>query len=201
MGLTSNTLKEGLGRVVDKMALFSDELNSLDGKIGDGDLGVTLTRCAKGVREVLPSLPEDLGMALMSVVQAVTKVSGASFATLLAGGLMAAAKAVRGRFDLSWEEVPDLFRIAQEAMMARGKAALGEKTVIDALEAARSSTVGLRDPGTILESALKGVSETIDRMRNQPIQSGRARIWAEKSIGLDDPGMIAFKRILESLVQ
>jgi dihydroxyacetone kinase-like protein len=36
-------------------------------------------------------------------------------------------------------------------------------------------------------------------MRNQPNKAGRARIWGEKSVGLDDPGMIAFKLMLESL--
>jgi dihydroxyacetone kinase-like protein len=199
MGLTSKVLAESLGRIAQSIEMRADELNALDARIGDGDLGVTLTRCARGVLAILPKLPEDVGMAFMSCVQSITKVSGASFATLLATSFMGVAKATKGRSDVPWEEVSDLLRVARDAMMARGKAALGEKTVIDAVEAARSATVGLGDPGAILDAAIKAVNEVIGRMRNQPNQAGRARIWSEKSIGLDDPGMVAFKFMLENL--
>jgi len=199
MGFNSKVLAERLGRIARSIEMRADELNALDAKIGDGDLGVTLTRCARGILEILPRLPEDVGMVFMSCVQAITKVSGASFATLLATSFMGVAKATKGRSEVPWEEVSDLLGIARDAMMARGKAALGEKTVIDAVEAARLATVGLDDPGAILDAAIKAVNEVIDRMRNQPNQAGRARIWSEKSIGLDDPGMVAFRLMLESL--
>ena len=43
------------------------------------------------------------------------------------------------------------------------------------------------------------VNDTIEHFRNRQSQVGRARIFGEKSIGLDDPGMLAFKRMFESL--
>ena len=199
MGLTSKVLAESLSRVAKNIETRADELNGLDAKIGDGDLGVTLTRCARSVTEILPTLPEDVGKAFMNCVQAVTKVSGASFATLLATSFMAVAKATKGRAEVPWGEVSDLLRIARDAMMARGKAALGEKTVIDAVEAARFATASLDDPQRIVEAAIRAVQEVIERMRSLPNQAGRARIWSEKSVGLDDPGMVAFKFMLESL--
>ena len=181
------------------MITFGDELNALDAKIGDGDLGVTLTRCAKAILEILPPIPEDIGLAFMNYVQAVTKVSGASFATLLSTALMSLAKVTKGRTEIPWSEISDLLNAANEAMIARGKAVRGEKTVIDAVEAARVATMGLSDPGDILEAAKNAVHGIIEKMRNQPNKAGRARIWGEKSVGLDDPGMIAFKLMLESL--
>jgi phosphoenolpyruvate---glycerone phosphotransferase subunit DhaL len=199
MGLSTKTLTESFGRIAAKIQTHADELNALDAKIGDGDLGVTLTRCARGVAEILPRLPEDVGMALMGCVQAVTKMSGASFATLLATAFMSVAKASKGRTEIPWIELSDLLRVAEEAMMARGKASLGEKTVIDALDAVRVATEGLNDPKAILEAAIKAVNEVVKRMKGQPNMAGRARIWSEKSIGLDDPGMVAFKLMIESL--
>jgi phosphoenolpyruvate---glycerone phosphotransferase subunit DhaL len=74
-----------------------------------------------------------------------------------------------------------------------------EKKVIDAVGAARVATMGLSDPGDILRAANNAVHGIIEKMRNQPNKAGRARIWGEKSVGLDDPGMIAFKLMLESL--
>ena len=192
-------LAKGLGRIAGKMEAVAGELNSLDAKIGDGDLGVTLTRCSRGIKEVLSDLPEDVGMAFMKCVQALTKVSGASYATLVASALMNVAKATKGRTEIPWGEVSDLLRAAMEAMMARGKTTLGEKTIVDAVDAVRSATVGLDNPNAILKGSIEAVNEVIERMRNQPSKAGRARIWSDKSRGLDDPGMVAFKFMLESL--
>jgi phosphoenolpyruvate---glycerone phosphotransferase subunit DhaL len=135
----------------------------------------------------------------MSCAQAVTRVSGASFATLLATAFMSVAKATKGRTEIPWSEISALLRVAEEAMMARGKAILGEKTVVDAAEAVRVATEGLNDPKAILEAAIEAVNAVVERMRSLPNMAGRARIWSEKSIGLDDPGMFALKLMIESL--
>jgi len=199
MELTSKILGEGFARIANGIESHSELLNTVDAKIGDGDLGVTLTRCARSVQEVIPQLPDDIGTALMMCVQAVTKVSGASFATLLATGLLSVAKATKGRKAVPWHELPDLLQVAEEAMMSRGKAALGEKTVIDSIHAFRSSIQGLDDPQKILDTGIQAVGEAIEHFRSQPIMAGRARIWSERSIGMDDPGMVALKSILDSL--
>jgi phosphoenolpyruvate---glycerone phosphotransferase subunit DhaL len=199
MALTSHTLSEGLKKIGARMEVVADELNELDSQVGDGDLGVSMVQCSRQVTNASSDLPEDLGMAFMKCMQAVIKGSGASFPTLLAGGLMAIAKAVKGRTEVPWAEASDLLTLTEEAMVARGKAAVGDKTVIDAVEAARKATEGLTEPGAILDAAIKAVDEAIECMRDKPNKAGRARIWAEKSVGLADPGMVAFKRILEGL--
>ena len=174
-------------------------LNGIDGQIGDGDLGVSMVLCGRRVMEAAADLPEDLGMAFMKCAQAVTKGSGASFPTLVAGAFLAIAKAVKGRTEIPWGEATDLLRLAEDAMIARGKAAIGDKTVIDAIEAARVASEGLNEPDAILDACLMAADEVIEQMKNRPNMVGRARIWAEKSMGLADPGMVAFKRILEGL--
>ena len=199
VGFTSKILRESFGRIATGLESASDQLNAIDAKIGDGDLGVTLTRCGRGVREVIAQFPEDIGMALMMCVQTITKISGASFATLLATALLSVAKVTKGRKDVPWSDIPELLRIAEEAMMARGKAALGEKTVLDAVHAFRLSTQGLDDPQKILDTGTETVREAIEHFRYQPNMAGRARIWSEKSVGLDDPGMVAFMLMVESL--
>ena len=54
-------------------------------------------------------------------------------------------------------------------------------------------------PETSLYDLIEVVQQTIDDFRDKPCQIGRARIFQDKSIGLDDPGMVAFKRLLEGL--
>ena len=199
MALTTETLKAGLERIAAAMEGAADELNTADGKLGDGDLGVTMVRGSRLVMEALPDLPEDVGMALMRCAQAFTKSSGSSYGTLLATGLLSAAKATKGRSEVPWSEIGALLDGALEAMMLRGKASLGDKTVLDAIAAARAEIGALDDPAAIAVAADRGAAAALDRFRDQPNKVGRARIFGDRSIGLDDPGMLAFKRVVEAL--
>ena len=199
MALTTESLKSGLTRIAAAMEQAAEELNTADGKLGDGDLGVTMVRGCRLVVETLPDLPEDVGMALMKCAQAFTKTSGSSYGTLLATGLMSAAKATKGRTEVPWGEVGALLGGALEAMMLRGKASLGDKTVLDAIEAARAQIGALDEPGAIAIAADTGAAAALDRYRDQANKVGRARIFGDKSIGLDDPGMLAFKRVVAAL--
>ena len=199
MALTTESLKAGLTRIAAAMEEAADELNTADGKLGDGDLGVTMVRGCRLVMEALPELPEDVGMALMKCAQAFTKTSGSSYGTLLATGLMSAAKATKGRTEVPWGEMGNLLGGALEAMQLRGKASLGDKTVLDAIEAARAEIGALDAPETIVVAADTGAGAALDRYRGQANKIGRARIFGDKSIGLDDPGMLAFKRVVEAL--
>jgi dihydroxyacetone kinase-like protein len=199
MPLTSAVLADGLARIAAHMETVADELNALDGQLGDGDLGVTMTRGGRALRDILPTLPADVGMALLACAQAMTKVSGSSYGTLVATGLMAAAKATRGHTEVPWDETAALLRAALAAMMARGKASLGDKTVLDALDAAAQGADGKSEPGEILAGAAAAVDATMAQMREIQAKVGRARIFGERSIGLDDPGMRALREMLRGL--
>ncbi len=202
MALTTSALKTGLARVAAHMETVADDLNAADGKIGDGDLGVTMVRGGRHLTAALPDLPDDVGMALMRCAQAFTKSSGSSFGTLLATGLMSAAKACRGRDDIAWSEMSELLAGALAAMQARGKAELGDKTVLDTIDAAGAALgTAEHDPAAMLAAAAAATDQALDRFRDQPSKIGRARIFAEKSVGLDDPGMLAFKAMITALAQ
>jgi len=199
MSLTVPVLSAGLARIAAHMEVAADSLNALDGQLGDGDLGVTMVRGGREVDKALPTLPADVGMALMACAQAFTRASGSSYGTLLATALLSAAKATKGRTEVPWSDVPALLDGALTAMMARGKASLGDKTVLDALNAAIRAIEGMDDPAKMLAAATAAVDATLDRMRGEPAKIGRARIFADRSVGLDDPGQVAFREILRGL--
>lgn len=197
--LNTPVLRHALARIAAKMESCSDELNALDAQLGDGDLGVTMVRGTRAVESELPDLPGDVGMALLKCAQAFTKLSGSTYGTLLATGLMSAAKATKGRTEVPWSEVSALLANALQAMAQRGGGKLGEKTVLDALEAVRVATHGIDDPTALVAAADQAVGKCLDQFRNQIARQGRARIFGEKSVGKDDPGMVAFQRIIEGL--
>lgn len=199
MPLDTPTLRDGLTRIARQMEISADELNTADGKLGDGDLGVTMTRGMREIMKVADDLPDDVGMALLACAQAFTRISGSSYGTLLATGLMSAAKACRGKTEVPWSDLSALLDGATVAMMARGKADLGQKTVLDPLDAAAKAVADLSDDTDMLDAIDKAIDRTMDACRDQQAEIGRARIFGEKSVGLDDPGMLALRRIVDGL--
>ena len=195
--MTADSIRWAVGRLAEKLVPRAGELNELDAAVGDGDLGVTLTRAAEGLARDLPQLPDDVGMALLRCAQSVSRTSSGTYGTILATGLMAAAKATKGRVLVPWAEISALLGGALKSISQRSQGQLGDKTVLDAIEAARRATEGLDNPTVMVAAADRAIAASIDQFRNLPFRQGRARIFGSKSIGRDDPGMIAFKRIIE----
>ena len=196
---TVESLKSLIPKLLAGMEASADELNGIDGQLGDGDLGVTLVRGARGLMKVKDDLPEDLGLAMLKCAQALTKESGSSYGTLLATAFMAAAKDSKSKTERPWSDISPLLHLAVSAMLKRGKGHLGAKTVVDAVHVVAEKLDGINEPWVALAAASEAVTEALEAFRDKPCQLGRARIFSEKSVGLDDPGMVAFQRILDSL--
>ena len=174
-------------------------LNEADGALGDGDLGITLQRGMQLVAEKTDELPDDLGMALMQCAQAFTKSSGSSYGTLTATGLMAMAKALKGETSAEAWRVSELVGTAREAMQSRGKAELGGKTVLDSLDAVAEATAGKEEAGEVADAAAHAVDRALDEFRDRRSTVGRARMYGDRTVGMDDPGMLAMRTIVRAL--
>ena len=197
--ITTDSIKTAATKIAQLMEESADELNAADGLLGDGDLGITMVRGFREIIEVRDSLPDDVGMALLQCAKAFTKSSGSSYGTLLATGLMSVAKKKKGQQEIQVEEISALLDDALDAMKQRGKAELGDKTVLDVIAASSQAAKDQSDGSSVLKAINDAVSGTIDEFRSRQSKIGRARIFSEKSIGLDDPGMLAFRKMLEAL--
>ena len=197
--ITTDSIKTATTKIAQLMEESADELNAADGLLGDGDLGITMVRGFREIIEVRDSLPDDVGMALFQCAKAFTKSSGSSYGTLLATGLMSVAKKKKGQQEIQVEEISALLNDALDAMKQRGKAELGDKTVLDVIAASSQAAKDQSDGSSVLKAINDAVTSTIDEFRSRQSKIGRARIFSEKSIGLDDPGMLAFRKMLEAL--
>jgi dihydroxyacetone kinase-like protein len=200
MGLTVASLRHAFARLNRGMAGATDALNALDGELGDGDLGVTVAKAFARLDELGPTLPDDLGVAFAACGSAISKVSPSSFGTLMAVSCLAVSKTLKGKTELPWNEVHALLEAARDTVASRGKSQLGQKTVLDALDAGARGARAAVEPGAMLASALAAVRQRMDELRNEAAQIGRARIFGDKTRGLDDPGMKAFETMLAALV-
>lgn len=200
MALDTAALRAGIAAVTARLETEHAMLTELDGRLGDGDLGITLLKAFRALDALAPTLPDDdLGKAFQAAAMAVNKASSSSFGTLFATALMAAAKVSLGKAGLPWSDVSGLVTGAMEAMAKRGRASLGDKTVLDSLAAVAAATNGVSDPAALLAAARRGADEALAACNGRIARIGRARIFAEKTIGMDDPGMMAFKVMVDGL--
>jgi dihydroxyacetone kinase-like protein len=120
MTIDRAALQAAIARLAAAMERDFDLLNSADGALGDGDLGVTMTRGMHAIVDRADDLPDDLGLALLACAQAFTKSSGSSYGTLLAKGMMTMAKGMKGRTEIAAGEVSGLVAAARDQMQALG---------------------------------------------------------------------------------
>jgi phosphoenolpyruvate---glycerone phosphotransferase subunit DhaL len=195
--VTVADIRDAISRVQRQMRQSAEDLSARDGQLGDGDLGITLEKAFNRLAEIAPTLPDDLGRAFAAAAAAISKVSSSSFGTLLATGLLAAAKQTLGKTEIPTTAVPDLLRAACQKMSERGSAALGDKTVLDTIDAAARALDS--HPEDSVGAVITAVDETLALFRDRECKIGRARIFADRSVGLDDPGMVAFRVMVGAL--
>jgi phosphoenolpyruvate---glycerone phosphotransferase subunit DhaL len=194
--ITARDIEAALKRVSAAMNIAATDLNAADAALGDGDIGITVSRGLSEAASV--TLPDDLGSAFMECAKAMQRVSASSYGTLLATAAMSAAKALKGRTEFARTEIPDLVEGAKLAMMARGKGALGDKTVLDALDAVAAATRNAQ-PEAIYPLACGAARATLEDYKGKPNKLGRARMFADASIGRYDPGQLALVWMLEAM--
>jgi dihydroxyacetone kinase-like protein len=195
--ITVADIRDAISRVQRQVQQSAEDLSARDGQLGDGDLGITLEKAFNRLSEIAPTLPDDLGKAFAAAAAAISKVSSSSFGTLLATGLLAAAKQTLGKTEIPSTAVPDLLRAACQKMSERGSAALGDKTVLDTIDAAARALDS--HPEDSVSAVITAVDETLALFRDKECKIGRARIFADRSVGLDDPGMVAFRVMVGAL--
>lgn len=195
MQIDSKGLRAALERVAAHAKNKRDDLCAADAALGDGDLGITVSEGFAACAEL--DLPEDVGRAFYDMAKTFQSVSSSSFGTLVATGMMAAAKELKGRESFDTFEIGNLLAVARDAMLSRGKSALGDKTVLDSLDAqARALQQNASAP---FERALTAAEETVALFCTRLNLAGRARIFGEKSVGLPDPGQLAHVVMTEGL--
>ena len=193
-------LRDAFLRWSTAMEQAAPELNQLDGELGDGDLGITLGKCAQNVRAALPQAPDTVHGILRVASQACADASGSSFGTLLASGLLTAAKWLEGGKPISAVTLPELLSQVIEKLSARGGASLGDKTMLDALHAIAEAIEQAPPQASLAILARDAAGKAIEDFRGRPCRMGRARMFADKSTQRNDPGMVAIWRMTESFV-
>jgi dihydroxyacetone kinase-like protein len=185
-----------------------DYLTQLDAAIGDADHGSNMDRGFKKVITQLPSLADkDIGTILKTVSMTLISTVGGASGPLYGTLFLKASTAVAGKQELSADDMLSLLQAGLDGVLQRGKAQLGDKTMVDALSpavVAYQQAVG-EGKGIVaamqlaVAAAEQGMKDTIPMLAKK----GRASYLGERSVGHQDPGAtssyLMLKRLLSTL--
>jgi dihydroxyacetone kinase-like protein len=177
--------------------LFNDNrdyLVELDARMGDGDLGLTMSKAFTAVYDELRDTAEtDIGKVLMKAGMLMAKAAPSTMGTLMGTGFMRGGKAVSGKDEISTADLAEFFQAFVTGIMERGKAKPGEKTIIDSLKPAADTLKELKGEDVVkaLQEALRSSENGLESTKNMVAQHGRIAYYKEQSKGQIDPGATA----------
>jgi dihydroxyacetone kinase-like protein len=201
MGVSVDLFSQWLRRYADDVHENAALLTELDSAIGDADHGANMDRGMKAVVSAIDAGGLDTADALfkkvgMTLVSTVGGASGPLYGTFF----LRLGAALQGVDDIDAAALGSGLRAGVEGIVARGKAELDDKTMVDAwmpaldaYDAAASSGVG-----PALEAAAKAAAEGRDRVTPLVARKGRASYLGERSADHQDPGATSTTLLLEA---
>jgi len=195
---------DAVRRVSQMLIEQRDYLTSLDQAMGDGDMGITMGKIGEALLAFTDANPiDDIGKYLFQLGTATNKAAPSTMGTLTAGALMSAGKIVRDRTELEPGDLAAMFQAADEGIQSRGKAKLGDKTIVDALHPACEAFSAAIAAGSSLVAAGEAAIDAAAAGRDSvtPLRSkiGRASWVGERTEGIVDPGCAMFVLLLQAI--
>ncbi|WP_340372003.1 dihydroxyacetone kinase subunit DhaL [Peribacillus sp. FSL E2-0218] len=207
MKITAAEFKAFLKNVVTMIEEQKDYLCELDRKLGDGDHGVTMSIGWQAVNEKLDGeLKDEEDCSRISILAGRTFLSavGSSVGPLYATGFMRGAKAFQGKLELGDQELKDFWVAFVDGIKERGKAEVGDKTMIDTLhpaaESLQSNFAHTNDFVASFTEAVKAAELGMESTKGLLSKRGRSSRLGERSLGTKDPGAASSYMILNTFL-
>jgi dihydroxyacetone kinase-like protein len=192
--------------VVKAMAAAMEEhrryLTKLDSEIGDGDHGNNMNRGFQTALERLedadPSTPADVLKAVSMAL--ISKVGGAA-GPLYGTAFLRASTALGVKEEVSAENAAEALEAALGGIKQRGKAEVGDKTIIDALEPAVEAAKEAAGEGSVagvFRSAADAAKEGAESTVPLTARRGRASYLGARAVGHQDPGATSTYMLLDA---
>ena len=170
------------------------ELLTLDRAIGDGDHGENMERGFSAVLAKLPDVADTAtpGEVLKLVATTLISTVGGASGPLFGTAYLKAAGAVAGLTRLDGAAIVALLAAARDGIVLRGKAEVGDKTMVDAwtpaVDAAAAALASGATPAEILDAAAAAAAAGAVDTEPLVARKGRASYLGERAIGHRDPG-------------
>jgi dihydroxyacetone kinase-like protein len=188
----------------DEMSEHRQELVRLDTAIGDGDHGTNMNRgMQKALEKLQASEPGDPGAVLKTVAMSLISSVGGAAGPLYGTLFLQMGNALAGEAEVDLAGFTAAWRKGLEGVQSRGKAELGDKTMVDALSPAVQALEHAADLASGLSAAVQAAEEGMHATTPLVARKGRASYLGERSADHQDPGATStyylFKSAAEAL--
>lgn len=183
-----------------------DYLTQLDSAIGDADHGINMHRGMQAALAKLDGAPSgDIGDMLKTVGMTLVSTVGGAAGPLYGTLFLQFGMATVGKTELEPADWAQALTAGVQGVQARGKAELGDKTMVDALIPARDAFQRAVDEGAPFDEALRrsaaageeGMRATIPLVAKK----GRASYLGARSAGHQDPGATSSYLLLKTIAE
>lgn len=179
-------------------------LTELDSPIGDADHGSNVARGFGQIVEKLPTVADkDLGVILKNAAMTVMSAVGGASGLLYGNFFMRASMVAAGKDALTEAELVQMLESGRDGIVQRGRAELGDKTMIDAwtpaLAALSATLAASADFSAALAACVVAAEQGMKATIPMQARKGRASYLGERSIGHQDPGATSTHMILDAL--
>jgi dihydroxyacetone kinase-like protein len=189
-------------RFASEMSEHRQELVRLDTAIGDGDHGVNMDRgMQKALQKLDDTKPADPGAVLKTVAMALVSSVGGAAGPLYGTLLLQMGNAMAGQSEVDLPGLAIATRRGLEGVQARGKAAPGDKTMVDALGPAVQALEQASDMDEGLRAAAQAAEEGMNATTPLLARKGRASYLGERSQNHQDPGATSTYYLFKSAVE
>jgi dihydroxyacetone kinase-like protein len=180
-----------------------DYLTQLDAAIGDADHGANMDRGFKAVRAKMPEMADkDVGTIFKTVGMTLLSTVGGAGGPLYGTFFLQAGVKSAGKMELGLEDWLLALQAAVDGVIMRGKAELGDKTMVDALTPAVEALKKAVADGISMSQALRDSAEAAKRgmEATTPLvaRKGRASYLGPRSADHQDPGATSSYLVLQA---
>jgi len=203
--IDSARLKEMFRLIAEAIEAERDRLCALDGVIGDADHGIAMALGFNAARDAVAALDGscDPTTLLNTAAKSFLNAVGASSGPLYATAFIRAAATVKGKTILDDADVVTMFQAMARGIADRGKAAVGEKTMIDAWLPAADAAGAARESGKSLSESLAAAIDAaragMEATKSMIAAKGRSARLGERSLGHVDPGAASAVVVIEAM--
>ena len=197
--LTMDDLPELFECVSKVFAENKDRLCEMDAAMGDGDLGLTMSKGYGALPDFLreTAAEGELGKQLMKGGMKMQNLVPSTMGTLMSSGIMGAGKALKGKTEMAVADLVAFYRNFADGLAKRGKTQLGDRTILDALDPAAKKAAACLEANPaatfadVANAAVEGAKEGCEATKDMLPKYGKAAVHAAKAKGVVDQGAVA----------
>lgn len=202
--LTMEQVKDMLLRIADVLIQKEDELGEIDRQIGDGDHGAGMATGARAIQKELEELEiTSVNQVFQKSGTAMMESMGGASGVLFSSLFLALGKIGPEASETDVASFSEGVRQAVNDIKIRGRASLGDKTMLDALEPASAALTEYKNATFVeaLAAAKSAAQQGVEKTKCYVAKFGRAKFLGERSLGYQDAGATSIAIMMDEMYQ